>query len=372
MSIAHLVYFLFFLSFSPILGFQLYFFLRFLYRSKPTYSNGISENISIVVCVKNEDANLADLLDDILKQDYKNFELILVDDNSFDSSRDIMEHYLKLDSRIRIVSVPYSDHFYGSKKYALTLGIKACTHDIILFTDGDCRIPSSNWIQSMINPYCNSSVQIVLGYGGYSKTKGFVNTLTRFETLKTVLLYMSFAESNIPYMGVGRNLSYRKSLWEKTKGFSSHMNLPSGDDDLFISEASNSENCALNTDVNSFTYSLSKPNLKQWVHQKRRHITTANRYNPIPKYLLGLLYLSELILLIILPFLILMNIKNPNFYALSALGLNIILSSVIFIKSKALFKEDLNLLHLPFLKLGLVSMQMIIFIKNSITQTNRW
>jgi len=372
MSFEHLIYFIFYFSFSLILGYQLYFFLRFLYKSKTKFASFFPESISIVVCIKNEEANLANLLDDILKQDFKGFELILVDDNSSDSSREIMERYADLDSRIRIVAVPYSDHFYGSKKYALTLGIKACINDIILFTDGDCRIPSSQWIQTMIRPYSDSSVQIVLGYGGYSKGKGFLNALTRFETLKTVLLYMSFTEFNIPYMGVGRNLSYRKSLWEKTKGFSSHMDIASGDDDLFISEAANLENCAINTDVNSFTYSLAKTDVKQWIQQKRRHITTAKRYKPAPKYLLGLLYLCELLFLVNLPLILFLNSTNPNIFILSALGINIILSSVIFIKAKSIFREDFNLLCLPFLKLGLVSMQMIIFIKNSITQTNRW
>ncbi len=372
MSFEHLIYFFFYLSFTLILGYQFYFFLRFLFKSKPGYTTVFSESISIVVCVKNEESNLANLIDDILKQDFKNFELILVDDNSSDSSFEIMARYADMDSRIRTVYIPYSDHFYGSKKYALTLGIKACLNDIILFTDGDCRIPSTRWIQTMISPYSDPSIEIVLGYGGYSKGVGLVNALTRFETLKTVLLYMSFAQYQIPYMGVGRNLSYRKSLWEKTKGFSSHMDIPSGDDDLFISEAVNLGNYIVNTDVNSFTYSLSKKNIKQWVQQKRRHITTSNRYKRKPKYLLGLFYISELLFLVNLPFLLLLNIENPNVFILPALGLNLILSSVIFIKSKSIFREDLNLLCLPFLKLGLVSLQMFIFIKNSITQTNRW
>jgi glycosyltransferase involved in cell wall biosynthesis len=343
-----------------------------LFKSRPLDNISFDEFVSVVICIKNEEDNLPDLILDIINQDHKNFELILVDDNSTDSSRVIMDQFLELDSRIRIVSVPYSDHFFGSKKYALTLGIKACIHDIILFTDGDCRIPSPNWIQSMIRPYSKKSVEIILGYGAYQPKKGFLNAIIRFETQKTALLYMSFSQAGLPYMGVGRNLSYRKSLWKKTKGFSSHMDIRSGDDDLFISEAANTSNCVINTDPNSFTYSIPKGDLGQWIQQKRRHITTSNRYRNTHKFLLGLFYISELLFILLFPFIIYLNINSPEIYVLVSLGLNIFLSSLIFIKSKSILTEDSNLIYLPFLKLGLISLQMIIFIKNSITQTNRW
>ena len=64
-------------------------------------------------------------------------------------------------------------------------------------------------------------IEVVLGYGAYHKRPGMLNKLIRFETFHTALQYLSFALAGMPYMGVGRNLSYKKKLFLQSKGFSS-------------------------------------------------------------------------------------------------------------------------------------------------------
>jgi hypothetical protein len=93
----------------------------------------------------------------------------------------------------------------------------------------------------MQNTY-DESTEIVLGYGAYHKKKGFLNKLIRWETFHTALQYFSYALAGRPYMGVGRNLSYKKTVFFRHKGFSAHNHVASGDDDLFISTAATNIN----------------------------------------------------------------------------------------------------------------------------------
>jgi hypothetical protein len=135
--------------------------------------------------------------------------------------------------------------------------------------------------------------EIVLGYGGYHRRKGLLNKLIRFETFHTALQYLSYALAGIPYMGVGRNLSYRKDLFLRNKGFSSINHIPSGDDDLFVNKLANKHNTAVVIDREAITRSIPKTTWGSWLNQKTRHYTTAKYYKTLHKFLLGLYFISQ-------------------------------------------------------------------------------
>ena len=78
--------------------------------------------------------------------------------------------------------------------------------------------------------------QIILGYGKYISEPGLLNKWIRTDTTYIAMQYLAMAIKGRPYMGVGRNMAYRKSLFFERKGFASHLNLASGDDDLFVNE----------------------------------------------------------------------------------------------------------------------------------------
>jgi hypothetical protein len=138
----------------------------------------------------------------------------------------------------------------------LSIGIKSSKYEVMLLTDADCTPASDLWIQKMQDAY-RDGVEIVLGYGAYKKQKGFLNKLVRFETFHTALQYLSYALAGMPYMGVGRNLSYRKELFYRVKGFSSINHIPGGDDDMFINKVSTKKNTAIVVDKDAFTLSES-------------------------------------------------------------------------------------------------------------------
>ena len=174
----------------------------------------------------------------------------------------------------------------SGKKPALALGIQAAKHDVLLFTDADCQPTSEYWLRDM-QKIMDDSVEIGLGYGPYYTKPGFLNKFIRFETILTAIQYFSYALIGQTYMGVGRNLIYRKHLFGQADGFKKHENLLSGDDDLFINEVATKDNVAININKRSFVYSDPQDSWKAYYRQKARHVSTGKHYKLNHKILLG-------------------------------------------------------------------------------------
>jgi len=306
----------------------------------------------------------------ILNQEYPSFEVILINDASNDNTLEVMEAFAIKNDKVKIVDVKINEAFWGNKKYALSLGIKASKYDFLLLTDADCKPVSEYWIREMSSHFSNTKT-IVLGYGKYAKIKrSFLNKLIRFETLVTAIQYFSFAKVGLPYMGVGRNLAYRKDMFFNSNGFMDHMNIRSGDDDLFINQAASAKNTDIVFSKESFTISLPKTTFKSWFRQKKRHVSTAKHYKFIHKAILTLLYLSQF-LFWLLAIIMFVNIYKWDFVLILFLFRTII-QFVIFTYSAKKLKEQGVIALLPFLELFLILTQLTIFISNLISKPNNW
>ncbi len=288
MSIIIVIEIIFVLAFLT----QLYFYL-FVYRKLAIYTpNQIPESAppaSVIVCAKNEEKKLEKNLISILEQNYPCFEVIVVDDASTDNSYKVLLNFQKQFKNLSIVTI--SPEKSCGKKNALTQGIKASKYESLLLTDADCMPKSKNWINKMSRKF-SSQNEIILGYGAYEYRAGFLNAIVRFDTIYIAFQYLSFAIAGMPYMGVGRNLAYKKQLFTKNNGFKSHINVMSGDDDLFINEVANAANTVIEINEEAQTLSLPKENGYSWLYQKRRHLTTGIKYKPSIKFYLGLSQLS--------------------------------------------------------------------------------
>lgn len=326
--------------------------------------------ISVIVCAKNEAENLTKHLPSILSQDYPKFEVVLINDSSNDDTLKVMEQFKAEHQNIKIVDVKSIEAFWGNKKYALTLGIKASTYNHMLFTDADCKPLSNQWIKEMSSQFSNNK-SIVIGYGSYKKKpKSFLNKLIRFETLLSAIQYFSFAKIGHPYMAVGRNLAYTKELFFEARGFMNHMNIKSGDDDLFVNQIATPFNTALCTTKESFTESIPKKTYAEWLLQKRRHISTAKYYKKNHKTFLGLFFVSQILFFLLAIITISTLIHWEIIIALIAFRYIILFICLIF-ASKKLNEKDL-IPYFPILELFLVVSQFSIFIKNLTSKPTHW
>ena len=255
--------------------------------ANPTYPQSKKISVSVLICAKNEAKNLQRNLPSILDQDYPDFEVILINDGSSDDTLSVMKSFQEKHNKIKVVDVKNIEVFWGNKKYALTLGIKASTHDYLLLTDADCNPVSNIWLKQMTSHFSNNKT-LVIGYGGYEKqTTNLLNKLIRYETLLTAVQYFSYAKIGLPYMAVGRNLAYAKAEFFKNRGFMNHMKVGSGDDDLFVNEVATPENTALCFTKSSFTLSPPKTTYGEWFKQKRRHVSTAKHYKTKHNFYFG-------------------------------------------------------------------------------------
>ncbi len=248
--------------------------------------------VSVVLAARNDYHHLRKNLPAILEQKYPDFEVVVVNHASDDETADYLKELQNLYSRLKVITIERDLNFFHGKKFPLSIGIKSAANEILLLTDADCRPASPFWISRMASNY-NNRTEVVIGYGPYRKEKGFLNRLIRYDTFTVALQYLSFALAGKPYMGVGRNLSYRKSLFLKNKGFIAHYNVASGDDDLFINEVARKKNTRTELDAESFVYSEPKHRFGEWLRQKRRHLTTGKKYKPRFKFLLGAFSLSQ-------------------------------------------------------------------------------
>ncbi|MDX2172065.1 MAG: glycosyltransferase [Bacteroidota bacterium] len=263
-------------------------------RFKPTHlaTENNNEPISVIICAKNEDENLTEFLPKILTQNYPNFEVIVVNDCSIDNTENVIDEFAKIFPNLRKANIKEDAYYKHGKKFAMLVGIKAATHNRLVFTDADCYPNSANWLQQMAVGF-TAEKQIVLGYGAYEKRKGLLNKLIRFDSFIIATNYLSAAIKSKAYMGVGRNLAYTKDLFFKQNGFKSHYHINSGDDDLFVNEASTDLNTNVCISTTAITVSNPKKTFKAWRIQKARHLTTSPFYTSSTKLRLGFYYFSQ-------------------------------------------------------------------------------
>lgn len=249
--------------------------------------------VSVIICARNESINLEQNLPIVLEQDYPAYEVVVVNDRSFDDTEDLLKLMSYKYPHLKSTFIPERAKFIDSKKMAVTLGIKSASNDILIFTDADCYPRSKDWLQLMVRNFTDST-QLVLGYGAYTYQKGFLNFLIRFDTLTIGMQYLNLALGRRAYMGVGRNMGYRQRFFQQTAGFSKHLNLQSGDDDLFVNENSKKGNTRIEIDAQSVTLSTPKESFTQWCRQKARHLSTSSHYRFSNKCFIGIELLSRL------------------------------------------------------------------------------
>ncbi|NMH29387.1 glycosyltransferase [Flavobacterium silvaticum] len=343
-------------------------FGKFAY-AKPQKSTPKRIPVSVIVCAKNEEDHVREFVPMLATQDYPDFEIVLIDDASSDGTLDLFEEFEKQYANVRLVKVENNEAFWGNKKFAMTLGIKAAKKPYLLFTDADCRPQSNQWIMEMTSHFTQTKT-IVLGYGAYDKLPGFLNKLIRFETLLTAVQYFSWAKIGKPYMGVGRNLAYKKEEFFNVNGFIDHMKIRSGDDDLFINQAATAANTAICWAKEGVTYSEPKKTWKEWFRQKRRHVSTAKHYKSFDKFQLGLFYTVQLSFFPL--FAVLLAFQFQWIIVVSIIAFRYLFTWLTIGLAAGKLKEKDTIYFFPIMEIVLIWAQLNIFISNIFSKPVHW
>jgi cellulose synthase/poly-beta-1,6-N-acetylglucosamine synthase-like glycosyltransferase len=336
---------------------------------KPKQIASGQKPVSVIICARNEAERLKLYLPSVLGQDYSSFEVIVVNDCSWDDTDLVLKEFARNHTNLKIVTINEQEKYRHGKKFALTLGIKAAANELLLLTDADCMPSGKQWISLMQRNYTGDT-EIVLGYGAYNRRPGLLNKLIRFDTLLVAMQFLSSALSGSAYMGVGRNLSYKKSVFFRNKGFARHNHLLSGDDDLFINENATHSNTTIETDPEAFTYSEPKTSLGAWFTQKNRHLSTYKFYKPSHKFSLALRNGSQIFFFLLLVILLILQFDWRILVSLYAFLL-LARMPVIYIIATKMKEKDL-VWSFPLLEIIHTFLQPIFFFSNLITKQNTW
>jgi poly-beta-1,6-N-acetyl-D-glucosamine synthase len=343
------------------------------YKKKPLENR--YQPVSVVICAKNEYTNLKKNLHFILEQDYPDFEVVVVNDCSDDDSKYLLKSMAEAFPRLNVVTILKNVNFFTGKKFALALGIKSAKHDIVLLTDADCAPKSNRWIAEMQNNF-KDKTEIVLGYSGFEQKKGFADKLVRFDAITTAMQYLSWSLAGMTYMGVGRNLAYKKEIFFRNKGFTSHYQIVSGDDDLFINQVAKKRNTNIEITRDSQTYSLAKSSFSEWLKQKKRHYSTGIHYKTSHKIVLGLFVISNFLFYFFLIFLLTKLLIFYSIYNICPIlvlwALRVATQMIVFKKTMNKLGENKLLLISPLLDFLFVLINPMISFSNVVVKQNKW
>ena len=310
---------------------QLFYYLWFylavhLYKAEEKTIN--RQPVSIIICARDEAENLKKFLPSVLKQKYPEYEVIVVNDCSEDNSFNILEKYLLEYPQLRVSTINKDPKFTHNKKLAQFIGIKASKYELLLFTDADCEPESDKWLDGMASNF-EEKTTFVLGYGGYFSREGLLNKFIRYDSMTVAMQYLGMAIKGLPYMGVGRNLAYRRSLFFANKGYGAHNQLASGDDDLIVNSNATSDNTVVEFSSGTHTRSVPVCSLREYIKQKKRHYTTAPHYKLRDKLILFVEPASRVLfyatMIILLSFLFLWP------YVIAIFGIRLIVQIIVLI-----------------------------------------
>ncbi|MFT6970038.1 MAG: glycosyltransferase involved in cell wall biosynthesis [Roseivirga sp.] len=339
----------FIMAFSLLVGIQLYYHWHYFDALKlfKKEQSVLVPSVSVIVAARNEIKNLPQLLSTVLAQNYPKFELIVVNDRSTDGSNELLKGWQNQDARLTILNIDKLPDGWNGKKFALKKGIEVAKYECILLTDADCVPISDQWMRNMSSQF-TSDADFVLGVSPYEKTNGFLNQIIQYETLLTAVQYLSYAIRGNPYMGVGRNLIYRKSLFFKNdfKGFEGKMG---GDDDLFVNAHATSTNTKICIHPDALVISIPKKTWREYFIQKIRHLSVGKSYRNKDQARLGLFALSSTLGWVLLFLAIIIDIELTTILVI--FGIRCLSFYIIFTRSGRKLNITLAFWALPLLDL---------------------
>lgn len=254
--------------------------------------------ISVIIVTKDSGEILNENLPAILEQDYPLFEVIVINDKSAGEDEFILKRLSDRYPNLYHTFIPETARYVSRKKLGVAMGIRASRYEWIVVTSPFCRPVSPNWLRILAREM-TPDTDIVLGYSNYFPKKGFFARRVIVSSFFRSLRYLCMALAGHPYMGIGYNLAYRKSVYQAHKGFSDHLQLLRGEDDLLVNAVAKRSNTRVARGAESIVR-LPVPAFKRvWKEEKLSAMVTGYYYrgiapwlNSIETWTCGLFYVS--------------------------------------------------------------------------------
>lgn len=250
--------------------------------------------VSVVITSQNDSIFLSKYLEYFLNQDYPNYEVIVVDDCSYDDTQTILAEYMAKYSNLRVSTIKPDDKFAHTRKFALNIGLKAAKNDIILFSEANCYPVSRNWIDYMQSAF-KPEIDIVIAYSNYINDGSFKGAFLVYDRFIRSIRGLAFALNNRPYRGDGANIAYRKSTYFKYNCFAGNSQMEAGYDSLPLLKMANKDNVSVVLHPDSYVLVDYLNINKEWKHYKSMYYLTRFFYKMGLKFKVDFVPLLRLI-----------------------------------------------------------------------------
>lgn len=177
--------------------------------------------VSVIVPACNEENTLRDALQTILKEDYPNLEITLINDRSTDRTGEVIEEMAALDSRIRVLHIQELPANWLGKVHALHRGVSETKGDWILITDADVHYKPGTLKKAM--SYMQQNQCDFLTMFPQLLPGGPLLNISYSTFLTAVVLTIRAWEIPDPnkkaFTGIGHFMLLKREAFEKTQGF---------------------------------------------------------------------------------------------------------------------------------------------------------
>ncbi len=307
--------------------------------------------ISIIITAKNEADNLLANLPLILEQDYPNYQVVVVNNSSTDSTDDVLnELRSRYPSKLYTTYIPIDSETVNDKKLALTVGIKAAKHDILLFTEADTKPLTNKWVNEYAKEFAKGK-DVVLGACQLKVGKGLFKKLIQYSNLMFGIKYLGLALIKRPYMGIERNMAYKKNIFFENKGFSSILNIEYGEDNLFINKIATRNNTSVVISPESMVESNAINQLSTWRTIKGKYLITKKYLKGSGDKVLSFEIVSRYIFYFLFVLMLSIGILQPSkaliWVAIVLFLLRYMLQVIVVNKNSKLFNSGKYFLSLP-------------------------
>jgi poly-beta-1,6-N-acetyl-D-glucosamine synthase len=367
----HIWYAILLMAFLAVLVIQLayhWFFFSRLAFFKPTTAPAEKLPVSVIIVVHNQYQLIRQNLPELLGQDYPDFEVLVVDDTSDDGSDEVLEKLAETFSNLRVVKLTQSLNWFKGRKFPLSLGIKSASHEFLLLTDIRFRPEGKNWISQMVAAYTPDTA-IALGYATFNTTSK-INKWLRFMAFYDGMLYLSMALSGMPFKGIGPNLSYRKSLFYRHKGFSSHYVINAGDDELFVNKAATRKNTEIRISADSQVKCTKPMTFIQWLENEKTRLAIRRFFKPGHRMMISLFSATTLFFYALFAAMLVIHVQLPVIIGIFLIRL--LSQLVIFGLIQKKLSEKKLLWVTPIFDLALSLIDLAIWLRMLFTKKSKW
>jgi cellulose synthase/poly-beta-1,6-N-acetylglucosamine synthase-like glycosyltransferase len=237
--------------------------------------------ITVLIPVRNEAANIVNLLTDLSSQTYPidRFEVIVIDDSSTDGTSKQIIEYLSESSNVKIIELPEIHPNVSPKKRALKEGIGESKGELILTTDGDCRL-GKRWIETFVSFYVSNDVKFISAGVFFKTDNKILNKIFQLEVLTLVGTGAASLKLGYPNMCNGANVAYTKEVFFEVEGFKGNENIASGDDEFLMHKVYSKypEQVMFLKDANAYVSTSPPESLKHFYYQRKRWASKWDNY----------------------------------------------------------------------------------------------